>query len=430
MPYSRAFLSFWASREIAALGNGILFVALLAWTYNTEEKAIVVSIAMVALLLPPFLLSPLANHLVQGPRSYPVAILARIATIAALWPLLNAASAKDQWLVLAAVFAAAIPITFLRTSNRSLARSLVERERRNTAKQTLADSRLLTLIVAPAAAAVIYDMRDFSLSALPACAAVAIGALALSTLLMLLARPSHWDIDTAEKPSLAAELALLQQGMLTLWQRPLLRSMAALQLSATLLAGGLAVVQVALMIWGAFTSAENVGFVLAAQALGIAAVAVGRRFLRSELPANGAIAAGLGLISAGIFGLPVSDGLRIAVPCGFMIGLGLGLSGSTFRTFAQTLAPVGKEHAVRAALAMAMEAMAILSAILLGPLTDGLSTRYAASLLSVLAALLALYSFGAAPNPDAMQTEGEVAHTTSDTLYDVGVDVPAATPAR
>lgn len=426
MPSSSGFASFWASRDVAALGNAILLVGLLAWGYHAEESATVVSILVVATLLPPFLLKPLADRLVFGRRAYPVALVAQLAIIAALFPLLGATTPADLWLVLVMVFVAAIPSAFLKATRRAMLPALAG-EGLAAAEKALSNTRLVSMVAGPAVGTLLYSSASQGTTGFSTCVMGAIVALTLSTALLLLARPPQPAPAVAETRSLGSALAGLQKGLRHVWRHPALRTVATVQLTAALLTGGLAILQVALMIWGVHTSAENVGTVLAAQGAGMAVAAFGRGFLKKHFLASTRVATGLGLIASGGFGFAIAQSLNGAVACGLAIGLGLGMLGPALTSLVGSLSAEEWARPVSEGLAFAVGAAVILSATFLGRLTDTLGPRYAIVLLAVLLAVLALYSFGAVPDPEAADPEKEAAHLTPDMLYDVGSGIPTGT---
>lgn len=427
MQSSGRFAFCWASRDVAALGNGIFIIGLLAWSYHLEESATLVSIMVVALLLPPFLLSPVAERLVFGRRAYPIALASQLAAIFALLPLLGINAAPDLRLVLTMAFALAIPMAFLKASRRVLVPALAG-ERVVAVEKGLITTRLVTMIVGPTAGSFFYSSSNHGSTGFTSCVTAAIIAMALSTILLLFARPTTPAWPSFETRSLTKQLIELQKGLTYCWRRPALRTVAAIQLFASLLIGGLVVVQVALMVWGASASADSLGFILAAQGIGIALVTLGNRFLIGQLFAYSRIAIGLGLVAAGCFSFVILGSLQGAVLSSLVIGLGLGLTGLALTSLISELATEEIARPVWKGLDLAMGAAVVLSVTFLGRITDLLGPRYTFVAVAILIAALALYAFGAMPNPDTQQENKESTHPLADTLYYAGSGVPTGTP--
>lgn len=428
MPSPGRFAFYWASRDVAALGNGIFIVGILAWSYHLEESATLVSVVLLALILPPFLLSPLADHLVSRRIAYPVAIASQLAAILALLPLLGAGSNPDLRLVLVMSFTLALLTAFIKASRRVLLPAFIG-EKVVTAQKALVTTRLVTMIAGPAAGTIIYSSSNYGSTGFSSCVTGAMVAISLSTALLLFARPVGATWPSFDSRSLVKQLAELQKGLVYCWQRPELRSVATIQLLAALLIGGLVVVQVALMVWGAFTSADSLGFVLAAQGVGIALVALGNRYLLGQLLPYSRVATGFGLIAVGCFGFAITGSLKGSVASGLVVGLGLGLSGLALTSLISKLATEEVARPVWRGLDLAISAAVILSAAFFGRITDLFGPRYTIIVVAILLAVLALYAFGAVPDPDTRKGDSDITHPVADTLYhDVGSGVPTGTP--
>ena len=430
MSSPRALACLWASTGIAALGKGILAVGLLAWTYQARESATTVSMLVVAWLLPSLLLGPLAARLITGRTAWPAAIAAQLVTAAALVPLLRVSADADLSLVLAATFASAVPIAFLEESRSLLLPAAAGQEHLPSAGRALSNTRLIALTVGPAAGTIVYGATGYTVPGLSGCAAAALAALLLSTVLILFARPSEAIASEMRSRPTGVSLAGLQKGLLHVWHTSALRTAAAVWLATALLTGGMVVTQVALMVWGIFTSPEDVGLVLAAEGLGMAMATVGRRFLRGQLSPDSRVAVGLGLVAGGGFGLAIVGSLREAIPCAVAIGLGLAMLVPALADLVSSSAAPELRCPAIAGLKMAMSAAVILSAIVSGPLADLLKPRFAMVLPCILLAILALYAFGApsAPDMEEMEKDKEVADSERTAVYDVLRGVPGGHP--
>ena len=236
MPLSRAFYFYWASKDVAGLGNSILFVALVTLGYQVEESTTIASIIVVAMLLPPFLLTPLVDRFVYGRRAYPTTLIASLAVIAALLPLTTVATTAQLKLVLAATFAAAIPAAFLKSARKAMLPTIIGNELA-AAEKALDTTRIITLIVGPAAGAYLFGSANFGAAGFSTCAIAAIIALSVSTVLLIFSRPSPVDWPPFQPQPLAVKLAELQKGLVYTWQLPALRTVATIHLGAALLVG-------------------------------------------------------------------------------------------------------------------------------------------------------------------------------------------------
>lgn len=403
----RAFASLWAAGDLCVLGDWILLVALLAWSYQTRESAAVVSLLVVGQLLPPFLLKPLAGLAANGRRSQPIAIAAHLLRGAALLPLLTVKSGDDLPLVLVVALLAAIPSAFLRASHESLLRSLVGLDHQPAAERALSNTRLLTLVIGPAAGTAL-----FGIAGLHSATTASLATLLLSAMLLLLARPAPSAAASTQEPATErVGLRDLQRGLIYGLRYPPLRTLATLRLVVALVTGGLVVVQVAFMIWGIFVSAENVGLVLAAQGLGIVAGSAAHPFAARRFPASTLVAAALGLVASGIFGFALSDSMTGGVPTSVVAGFGFGVLTPCLVSLVAKHSPEQLQRSVSTGLEVAAEAAILLSTIALGPLADLMSPRFTLVLASVILSVLALYAFGSVP--EGRSPEQQDAHLGS-----------------
>ncbi len=393
----RSFASLWAARDLAAVGDGILLVALLAWCYRVLESATALSILLVALLFPPFLLRPVATRVVNRRWAQPAAAAAQLLRAAALLPLLNVSSGSDLPQLLVVAFAAAIPSPFVEASRERLLRSLVRGARRVAAEKALANTRPLTLAVGPAAGTALFGAVG-----LHGATTATLAALLISTLLLFLVSPSSAASDAEESLDETPGPADLQAGLVLLWHHLPLRSVALVQLGGALMAGGLVVAQTAFTVWGILLTSENVGLILAAQGTGTVVASLGRTQIERRFPPHTLIASGLGILASASFGLAIAGSITAAVSFGAAVGFGLGLLATSAASLVEILCPPRVRPSAVAGLGMATEAAVLLSAIALGPLSDLMTPRLAIVLVSVILAVLALYSFGSVPDRDAL----------------------------
>ncbi|MGI5835670.1 MAG: MFS transporter [Chloroflexota bacterium] len=426
MTLSSRFICYWASRDIATLGSCIFAIGLLAWGYHLEESATLVSIIVMALILPPFLLSPLADRLVSGKQAYPIALVAQCSTTLLLLPLLRVKAASDLRLVLVIGLALGISAAFIKASRKTMLPALAG-EKATVPDTGLITTRSATMIVGPAAGTVIYNSSYSGSTGFSACVVATIITLAISTALLIFARPTAPNPTSIEKGSFAKQLAEIQKGLIYIWRWPALRTAAAIRLLAALAIGGLVVVQVALMVWGAFTSADNLGYVLAAQGLGIAIATLGNSFLRNQLAIHSRIAIGFGLTAAGGFGFAITSSLNGSILSGVAIGLGLGLAGLALTSLIGLLTKDEMAKPVRMGLDLAGSAAVLLSVTSIGRITDTVGPRFSIVLIAILLAVLALCAFGAAPDLGLEEGDKESTRSAADSLYDIECGVPAGT---
>ena len=385
----RSFGALWAARSLAALGDCILLIGLLAWSYRVQESATVVGILVTAQLLPPFLLKSAAMRLVGGARIMPAALVSQLLQGIALLPLLTVKSDDALPLVLVVALLAAIPSPFLQASQQAQLRALMRGDRLAAAEQAFANTRLITLIVGPAAGTAFYLV-----SGLGGTAVAALVAFLVSLGLLVVAGPPPASENSAA-PSPSASPAALQRGLIYTLRYPPLRTVAVLRLLTALVVGGLLVAQVAFTVWGIFMGSEYVGLILAGQGLGMAGGSVARRPIDSRFPPGARVATSLGLVASAGFAFTLSSSITFAVPFAAAMGFGFGLLIHSLDSLAAIHSPERLRSSVSAGLGMATEAAVLLSAIAMGPLTDLLTPRLAITLASVILSVLALYAFGA-----------------------------------
>ncbi len=401
--------SLWMARDVHALGNWILLIALLAWTYRARESAAVVSILMLGQLLPHFLLSPLAVLLVSPRNALPVGILAQLLRAAALVPLLQAGS-DDLRLVLAAASLAALPVAFTQASYELPLRQAMAANRGAGSERYHLATRLLILILGPLAGTALYGIDG-----LRGCTIAALAALALSSALLLLARPSSAGASlTATRRSLAATLAGFQEDLVGALRHPFRQALATVQLSVALVTGGLVIAQVAFMTWGLFTGVENVGRLLAAEGVGTGiGMAAGGLARRRLLPST-LIATALMVLAFGEFGFAISRWTDAATYLAGAIGVGKGILFISLGGFPLSPLDARFRQTASGGLDFSVDAAVLLSALAMGPLVDSITPRFTIVLSSILLVVLALYAFGAVAD---RQTETEEESRSSDGAY-------------
>lgn len=381
----RSLASLWIAGDIAALGNWIILVALLAWSYKAKESATTVSILVVLHMLPTFLLGPLAGLVVNRRTARVFAVAAPLLRAVALLPLLVLLFSDDLSLVLTTVFVASIPSAFLRASHSALLRGMVHPDHVASTERVLSATRLLVLVIGPAAGTVIYQSGE-----LRSCAIAAVAALVISALVSILAKPSPDFAPSAEpRQSMADSLA----GLLRTLRDPSLEAAVIVRLGLALVTGGLVVAHVAFMIWGIFVSPENIGWMLGAEGLGIAIGMGAGMAVRGSFRYSALIATGLMLIAMGEFGFAIANKIQAAAALMVVAGIGKGVLLPTLASLLPASAGDGSGRPLFFGLGAAAEAMVILSAIAIGPMCDSITPRYTIVLASILLVLLSLYAF-------------------------------------
>ncbi len=394
-PSSRSFGGLWAARDLAALGDGILLVALLAWSYHIHESATIVSILVTARLLPPFLLSFAATRLAGGKRALPVAVGAQLLTGIALLPLLTVKSDDALLLVLIVALLAALPSAFLQASHQALLRAMLQGDRLTAAEKAFANTRLITRIVGPAAGTALYSSAGLMGATI---GALAVLVVSLGFLIVAGPRPPK------EAPTLSPEAspAALQRGLIWALRYPPLRTVALLRLSVALVAGGLAVALVAFTVWGIFATPEYVGQILAALGMGVAAASAAYRPIRCRYPLSTVMATSLGLAASAGFAFSLSQYIGFALSFAAAMGFGFGLLIPSLDSLTAMHSPDKLRSSVTAGLGMATEAAALISVIAMGPLVDLLTPRMTIALVSVILWVPALYAFGAVADRESL----------------------------
>ena len=414
---SRSFGALEAAGVLASMGDGILLVGLLAWSYSAREHATIIGALMGARLLPPLLLRPAAG-LLRGRRALPVALTAQLLQGIALLPLLSVRSDNALPLVLQVVLLTAILAAFFQPSRKELLRVLPP-VGHPAAEKAFANAGLLTLTVGPTAGTALYS--TFGLQGTVVAALVTtLGSLGLLAAVgpSLLAR--GWrDGQTriggdgemgAEscflRPRDGAETTqdpgLSTQGRALRTQAPPPRTSGILRPAVALVTAGLPVAQVAFTVWGLFRSPEYVGLILAGQGLGmgmatLAYPSVGRRTAPGTL-----VPASLGIAASACFAFSLAGDLPAAVLPAVAIGFGLSLPTSGPHTLPGTYSREGLRSPLSAGLDVVTEAAGLLSVLAMGPLVDLLSPRLAMVLVSVILWVLALYAFGGVADEESL----------------------------
>lgn len=389
---ARAFGGLWVARDVAALGDSILLVALLCWSYQLQESATTASILVVAMLLPPFLLRPLAPKLVSRGSARVVGAAGQLLRAAALTPLLGVGVGVNQQLVLSVAFVAAIPSALVQAAHETSLRALVKTEHLPAAQKALSRTRLLALAAGPAAGTALYGASGLDGATLAVLAALAVSAVGLAV-----ARP---PVATDSSGDQAIGPADLQRGLLLALRHPSLRTVAVVQMWTALSTGGLAVVMVAFTVWGVYATSENVGLLLAAMGLGaVAASLVWDRFGHLFLPSH-SIATAIGIAATSGFALSLTSSMNEAAPFCVATGFGLRLLGAGVDALLAAHSTPEQRPALLAGLDMATSTACILSAVAMGPLCDLMTPRLTLVLACILLSVLGLYAFASVANPD------------------------------
>lgn len=399
VPLGRPLAALWAARDISSVANWAILVSLLAWTYQGEEKAALLSILLLGQMLPPFLLGPLAPLAVSDRNARAVAVAAPIVRAAALFPLLGVGSEADLPVVLTAVLLAAVPVAFGRSAQERLLRATVPPGRLGAAERAFSVTSFLALTVGAATGSAVYGMAGLQGSTV-----VALAGLVASAALLLLARPST-ATPVEARPTIRASLAGLQRGLIFCLSDPSLQAVAGIRLSMALVAGGLVVAQVAFMVWGLTRTPDNIGIILAAQGLGTLVGTAAYGLGRDRFPSSTLVSTGVGLAASAQFGFAISGSLNAATLFAFAMGLGAGTSTVALTSLVAMRAPEEMRHPSSRGLDLAAEAATLLSVIATGPLADSITPRFTILISGIVLAVASLYAFGAVADQEAPASE-------------------------
>lgn len=386
------FARLWLARDIAALGNWILFVALLIYAFSHSESGTVVSIVLAAQLLPTFLLRPLVQRATRASDAPAAGAVISVIRAAVLLPLLQLQPDGPLQPIVQTAFLASLPVAFIQASHSALLRSVVSPAQMPEAAKALSSTSLVTMTVGPALGGAIYGIAGVQSAAIAAMAAILISAGLLITV-----RPT--GPESPAEPDLTdfTTFSALALPLTRAFRGPGLQAVAAVELASALLAGGLVAGMTMYTANGLFVAVENISVLLASQGAGAAVGALGYARFGKQYAAGTVVATGLALLAGGEIGFAISVSLPAGAALAAATGMGLSLLALGVKSLVPTLLGNGLKAPRGGGFQIAVEAAALLSVILAGPLTDTISPRFALLLSGILISVLALYAFGAIP---------------------------------
>jgi hypothetical protein len=395
IPPRRGLASLWVARDLTFLGNWVAFIALLAWTYRATESAGTAALLVVAWMLLPILLRPIAAVLVDAGNAWAVGSVAQLLRAAALLPLLTVSLDADLRTVLIVAFLASAPAAFVRASHIALLPTVAGSARLERMGSALFTTRLLAMVAGATASVFIFRMDELRGMAIAVAAAFILSA--VLTAMAISGRPGK---PATPRRSLVASITASQRELLRALQHPMLQPVVVVHLLLMLLIGGTVVARTAFVTWGLFMPNENLGFLLAAQGAGLVVAFAGYRYGRRRYPSGTLVAAGVLVAALAEFGFILTRDVPPAAAFNFVIGLGIGFAllglGSGLRE-ARGESHEEADHAMTTGLAMATGVAVLVSAVVIGAVVDAITARFTIALLSGMLMILAVYAFGALP---------------------------------
>jgi hypothetical protein len=383
----------WMARDLSSMGSWVAFVALLAWAYRATESGKTAALLVIAWMILPVLLRPIAAALVRAENGWAVGSIGLLLRAAALFPLLTVRLSDDLQTVLVVALLASAPAVFVRASHAALLPTVVEPDRLIGARRALLTTKLLAMVVGATASVYLFRMDELRSVGIAVAA-----AFIASAVLSAVARPGKSLEPAAPRPSPAAFLLASQRALFAALRHPTLQPIAVVSLLFALLIGGEVVAKTAFVTWGLFMPNENLGFLLAAQGAGLVAALVVSRRVRRD--ASAMVAAGVLLAALAEFAFTLTNDVPLAATFNLFVGLGIGLAllglGSMLRA-ASRQAGGEAGHALSSGLAAAMGVAVLVSAIGMGAIVDTVTARMAIALLSGALMILSVYSFGTLP---------------------------------
>lgn len=400
LPFPRVtIVHIWFARDLAALGNAIFLVGLLAFVYAMDEKATSVSLLLAAQLIPLFIGIPLARAVANGRFAQVVGVASLLARAAALWPLLSVSSSSDWPAVITSAGTAAFFLAFSRVSF-----DLLRGRVRDAGLSSLAETAFSTTTLLAMAVGAVGGVYLYWAGGLFATTMTAMGAMVVAAAYLAIGRLGR---PTAREPGvgLKAAFSRLGRGIAALLADPRLGTVGAIYLVAQLLTGGVVAVLVNHVTWGLFVTADNLGLILGALLAGVLLGVVWHRLAGDRPAPSTVVTTALALVSGGIFAFSISSTLQAGLASSAAVGAGLGLlEASTGGLVAALIPDKARRSHARAALATAGSLLALASMIVLGPIADAITSRVTLLAVTILLATLSLYAFGATPDPERPAT--------------------------
>jgi hypothetical protein len=391
----------WLVRDVAALGEWILFIGFIAYLGVFTDSPRTITILVLTQLVPPFLLGPVVRRVITWRNAVAFGITAYLMRATILLPLFLIQREEGVQPILVIATIAAVTSTFSSASQAALLGAAIPRPRRNEVARALFYTSLLAATVGPALGLVVNGVAGLQSIGI----ASMVTALVAGALLFTAREVSPQDETGTAPLEPPAAFGPLPVGIVEAFRSPGLQQVAATQVLAALLAGGLVVVQVAFMTTGLTVGIENVAVVLAGQGFGALIGAFGYSRFGSRYTLSDLVATGLALMGAGEFGLAVSSSVPAGAAMAGVIGLGAGLLAASLSEWGSRTLRIDESRPPRFGVSMAVQSAAILSTQAAGPLCESISARFTLVLSGILLSTLALYAFGALPENAVPESE-------------------------
>lgn len=401
----------WLARDLTTVGNWVVLVALLAWTYRVNESARDIAVLIVAWVLLTALLRPVAGSLISVGNARFVGAAAQPLRAAALVPLLGVgADGQASTAQIVALLTMALA-AFVHAAHTALLPSLVSPERLDLARMRLLATRLLAMAAGSAAGVFVFRAAELRGAAVAGGAAFLLSA--ILTLLVKSRADGAGSYGTKNSP--AESFAGAARGVLHALVNPATQMAAVILLLLSALAGGIVVAETAYTTWGLFVQNENIGFILAGQGAGLLIALLIYRQAWFRLRASTSVATGLIVTAIAEFGFILAAEVPIAVAFSGIVGAGKGLA---LLGLATALAEAGAAPYMTRGLQMAAGIGVALSALLIGSMVETVTPRLAIAMVCGALMVLALYAFGAIEDPETEKEAetGQVAEASISSL--------------
>ncbi len=386
----------WLARDVAAIGDWVLFVGLMTYASKFSESPAVFGQLVTIVLAPRFLLWPVLSRVVTWRNARAFGITAQLMQATILLPAFLVDITDGARPVLIIAFAYSVARPFVVAAHNALFPVVTARARRREAREALLNTWLLTLAIGPA-----FGVFIFGAAALPGAAIATLVAALISAGALFFSRPAApGDEPVNEVPEFISGLSPLPVVLLGALWSPRLRQIAIIQVLATLLAGGLLVLEAAYSTNGLYVGMESFGTLVASQGVGIALSGLWyQRYARQQFAHSALVSTGLVLLGGGELGLSISSTLPAGIGLTAAIGFGVGLLLFSFSDLGEETM-VEERASARSWLSVRtlVDAALVLSAAVAAPLCQSISPRFTVVLSGILVCVLALYSFGDLPD--------------------------------
>ena len=373
----RDFRYLWGARSVSALGSWLLVIAIPAHVFQLTGELLATGLTLVAEVLPPLLLGPVAGVLVDRWDRRRVMLAAEVFRAAAISVLLLATTERSLWLVYVALVAESTGTALFRPAAQAHTPAAVGTGSLLSSANSLnAFTDGTVRLVGPPAGAALLTLSGFQTLVWVDVASYLGSAAAI---LMTTRRPTP-----ARERALTVRQVLdgLKGGLRVLRDLPIARSL--LPLTALFLAAN-ASLSAILVPFGVqqLGGSRQIGLVVSALGVGFLLGAVVIRKLVDRTQPRYLLAASQLATAVGFFVLFSSGSLVVALPAGVAVGLFGSMTLVTPQTTLQRMVPnqtLGRVSAVF----LTAEALATLIGALIGPvLAENLSIHTAMTIASL-----------------------------------------------